>query len=128
MAHRILIADDDPSTLEGLRALLMAWGYEVETAPDGRAALEKIASLRPAAVITDVVMPVMTGLELLDALRIARPAPPVIVLSAHSSLDALLIATAAGAFAYLTKPVEVAKLKALLISALTEATWATTVL
>ena len=127
MAQRILIADDDASTLEGLRALLVAWGYEVETAPDGRAALEKIASAHPAAVITDVVMPVMTGLELLGALRITRPAPPVIVLSAHSSLETLLIATAAGAFAYLPKPVDVAKLKAVLLSALTEATWETTV-
>jgi len=126
MTQRILIADDDPSTLEGLRALLVAWGYEVETVPDGRAALEKIVSGHPAAVITDVVMPVMTGLELLGALRFIRPAPPVIVLTAHSSLDTFLIATAEGAFAYLPKPVDLAKLKAVLVSALTESKWETT--
>jgi DNA-binding NtrC family response regulator len=123
MAQRILIADDDPATLTGLRALLMVWGYEVETAPDGRVALEKVVSTHPTVVITDVVMPRMNGLELLDAVRITRPAMPVIVLTAHSSLDSLLIATAEGAFAYLPKPVDVAKLKSVLASALTEATW-----
>jgi two-component system nitrogen regulation response regulator GlnG len=95
----------------------------VETAPDGRVALEKVVSTHPAVVITDVVMPRMNGLELLDAVRITRPAMPVIVLTAHSSLDSLLIATAEGAFAYLPKPVDVAKLKSVLASALTEATW-----
>ncbi len=123
MAQRILIADDDPSTLTGLRALLTAWGYEVETAVNGRAALEKIASAHPAAVITDVVMPVMSGLELLDAVRNRRPSMPVIILTAHSSLDSLLVATAEGAFAYLPKPVDVPKLKSVIASALTEATW-----
>jgi len=126
MAQRILIADDDPSTLTGLRALLMAWGYEVETAPNGRVALEKIPSAHPAAVITDVVMPVMTGLELLDAVRNTRPSMPVIILTAHSSLDSLLVATAEGAFAYLPKPVDVAKLKSVIASALMEAKLETT--
>ena len=126
MAQRILIVDDDPSTLTGLRALLTAWGYDVETAVNGRAALEKIASAHPAAVITDVVMPVMSGLELLDAVRSRRPSMPVIVLTAHSSLDSLLVATAEGAFAYLAKPVDVAKLKSAIASALTEVTWETT--
>jgi len=126
MAQRILIADDDPSTLTGLRALLTAWGYDVETAVNGRAALEKIASAQPAAVITDVVMPVMSGLELLDAVRDRRPPMPVIVLTAHSSLDSLLVATAEGAFAYLPKPVDVPRLKSVIASALTEATLETT--
>ena len=126
MAQRILVADDDPSTLTGLRALLTAWGYDVETAVNGRAALEKIASAQPAAVITDVVMPVMSGLELLDAVRDRRPPMPVIVLTAHSSLDSLLVATAEGAFAYLPKPVDVPKLKSVIASALTEATLETT--
>ena len=126
MAQRILIVDDDASTLTGLRALLTGWGYEVETAPNGRVALEKIASAHPAVVITDVVMPLMSGLELLDAVRNTRPSMPVIVLTAHSSLDSLLVATAEGAFAYLPKPVDVAKLKGVIASALTEGIWETT--
>jgi DNA-binding NtrC family response regulator len=120
MAQQVLIADDDASTLSGMRALLTVWGYEVETAPNGRAALEKITSAPPAVLVTDVVMPLMNGLELLDAVRITRPAMPVIILTAHSSLDTLMVAAAEGAFAYLPKPVDVAKLKAVLASALTE--------
>lgn len=126
MAQQVLIADDDASTLSGMRALLTVWGYEVETAPNGRAALEKITSAPPAVLVTDVVMPLMNGLELLDAVRIARPAMPVIILTAHSSLDTLMVAAAEGAFAYLPKPVDVAKLKAVLESALTEAKLETT--
>jgi DNA-binding NtrC family response regulator len=126
MAQQVLIADDDASTLSGMRALLTVWGYEVETAPNGRAALEKITSAPPAVLVTDVVMPLMNGLELLDAVRITRPAMPVIILTAHSSLDTLMVAAAEGAFAYLPKPVDVAKLKAVLASALTEAKLETT--
>jgi DNA-binding NtrC family response regulator len=66
-------------------------------------------------------MPVMSGLELLDAVRNTRPSMPVIVLTAHSSLDSLLVATAEGAFAYLPKPVDIAKLKSAIASALMEA-------
>jgi DNA-binding NtrC family response regulator len=126
MTRRILVADDDPSSLEGLRALLVAWGYEVEIASNGRTALEKIAAVHPAAVITDVVMPVMNGIELVRALRIERPGMPVIVLTAHNSLDILVIATRQGAYAYLTKPVDIAQLKAVLADALTETRWETT--
>jgi two-component system response regulator GlrR len=126
MGRIVLVADDDPGTLDGLRALLTGWGYEVVPAADGRAALEKTIAVHPSAVITDVMMPVMNGLELLDALRVVRHAPPVIVLTAYGSLDNLLIATAEGAFAYLVKPVDVAKLKAVLASATREATWETT--
>lgn len=126
MAQQVLIADDDTSTLSGMRALLTVWGYEVETAPNGRAALEKITSAPPAVLVTDVVMPLMNGLELLDAVRITRPAMPVIILTAHSSFDTLMVAAAEGAFAYLPKPVDVAKLKAVLASALTEAKLETT--
>jgi DNA-binding NtrC family response regulator len=126
MAQQVLIADDDTSTLSGMRALLTVWGYEVETAPNGRAALEKITSAPPAVLVTDVVMPLMNGLELLDAVRITRPAMPVIILTAHSSLDSLMVAAAEGAFAYLPKPVDVAKLKAVLANALTEAKLETT--
>jgi DNA-binding NtrC family response regulator len=126
MGPRVLVADDEPSALTGLRALLGAWGYEVETAPNGRVALEKIAAAPPAALITDVVMPLMNGLELLDALRTTRPAMPVILLTAYSSLDTLLVAAAEGAFAYLPKPVDVAKLKVVLANAVTEGKLETT--
>ena len=126
MAERILVADDDPSSLEGLRVLLAIWGYEVETASDGWVALQKISAAEPKAVITDVVMPKLNGLELLRALRIERPGMPVIVLTGQGSLDTLLRARQQGAYAYLLKPVDVGRLKRVLASALAQPKEATT--
>ncbi|MBI3105333.1 MAG: response regulator [Candidatus Rokubacteria bacterium] len=125
MAQRILVADDDPSSLEGLRVLLAIWGYEVDTAPDGRVALQKISAAEPKAVITDVVMPVMNGLELLRALRIEKPGVPVIVLTGQGSPDTLARARQQGAYAYLAKPVDVGRLKSVLASALVKREGAT---
>jgi DNA-binding NtrC family response regulator len=126
MAQRILVADDDPSSLEGLRALLSIWGYEVETASDGRVALQKVSAVQPKAVITDVVMPMMNGLELLGALRIERPGMPVIVLTGQGSLDTLVRSRQQGAYAYLVKPVDVGRLKGVLAGALAKPEGATT--
>ena len=117
-SQRILLADDDPDSLEGMRSLLVAWGYEVETAEDGRAALDKVGVIHPSMVITDVRMPEMNGLELLEAVRRDEPEIPVIVLTAHGSSDTRRRAVENGAFAYLPKPVDVARLKTLLASAL----------
>jgi CheY-like chemotaxis protein len=114
----ILLADDDPDSLEGLRALLEAWGYEVEIARDGRAALERMPVVRPSAVITDVVMPRMTGLELLEAIRRDRSAVPVIVMTAHGTVEARRHAAAMGAVAYLPKPIDTTHLRSVLQRAL----------
>jgi DNA-binding NtrC family response regulator len=126
MAQRILVADDDVSSLEGLRVLLANWGYEVETASNGWVALQKVSAAEPKAVITDVVMPMMNGLELLRALRIERPDMPVIVLTGQGSLDTLMRAAQQGAYAYLLKPVDVGRLKSVLASALAKPEGATT--
>ena len=113
----ILLADDDPDALEGLRLLLTAWGYEVETAQDGRAALARISELQPSAVITDLVMPAMNGLDLLEAVKREDPDIPVIVMTGHGSPETRQRAVAGGALGYLAKPVDTAKLKSLLASA-----------
>ena len=118
--QRILLTDDDPDSLEGMRALLVAWGYEVETAENGRAALDKVGVVHPSVMITDVVMPAMSGLELREAVRLREPDIHVIVMTAHGSSDTRRLAAAHGAFAYLPKPVDVAKLKSLLAGALGE--------
>jgi len=111
---RILVADDDPDALEGLRSLLELWGYQVETASDGRAALDRVPKILPSLVITDVVMPRMTGLELLEAIRRELPTLPVIVMTAHGTLETWRRATSQGAFAYLSKPLDATRLKRLL--------------
>jgi CheY-like chemotaxis protein len=116
--QRILLADDDPDLLEGMRSLLTVWGYEVETAPDGRTALNKVGEVHPSLVITDVVMPAMNGLELLEAVKRDEPDIPVVVLTAHGSSEIRHRAVTHGAFAYLSKPVNAVKLKSVLASAL----------
>ena len=98
--------------------MLAVWGYDVETASDGRVALQKVWAEEPGAVITDVVMPMMSGLELLGRLRIEKPGMPVIVVTGQSSLDTLARARQEGAYAYLRKPVDVSQLKSVLASAL----------
>jgi len=118
--QKILLADDDPDSLEGLRSLLEAWGYEVETAPDGRAALDQVPVVRPSLVITDVIMPRMTGLELLEAIRRERPTMPVIVMTAHGNVESRRHAAAMGAVAYLSKPIDTTRLKSVLVWALHE--------
>jgi two-component system response regulator GlrR len=119
--QRILVADDDPASLDGLRSLLEAWGYEVETARDGRAALDQVPLVHPSVVITDVVMPRMTGLELLEAIRRELPSIPVIVMTAHGTLETRRRAAAQGAVAYLPKPVDTTRLKSVLLWTLHEA-------
>jgi DNA-binding NtrC family response regulator len=122
LSRRILLADDDAASREGLRSLLLAWGYEVETAEDGRTALDKVGAVHPCVVITDVVMPAMSGLELLDAVRREEPAIPVIVMTGHGTLETRRRATAQGAFAYLPKPVDAARLRSILSRAF-HTTW-----
>jgi DNA-binding NtrC family response regulator len=118
MAQPVLIADDDTVALDGLRALLCAWGFEVYTATDGVTALERAMAISPAAVITDVVMPLMGGLELLVRLRLTQPDTPVIVVTGQGDETMLVHAIRQGAYAYLSKPVDVRQLRALLQSAL----------
>jgi two-component system response regulator HydG len=117
-AQRIVVADDDPDTLEGLRSLLELWGYEVETATDGQAALDQVARLHPSVVITDVVMPRMNGLELLEVIRRELPVVRVIVMTGHSQREARRQASAQGAFAFLPKPVDTTRLRSVLVGAL----------
>lgn len=118
--QRVLLADDDAESLDGLRSLLEAWGYEVETARDGRAALDQFPVVRPAVVITDVIMPRMTGFELLEAIRRDRPTIPVIVMTAHGNAEIRRHAAAIGAVAYLPKPIDTGRLKSVLVWALHE--------
>jgi len=79
-----------------------------------------VSAVHPSAVITDLVMPAMNGLELLNVLHDEEPELPVILLTAHGSLNHLRAAAEQGAYAYLRKPVDVLKLKTVLASALAE--------
>ncbi len=104
--HRILIVDDEPSTRSGLEKLLTEAGYLVETAEDGVMALERVAAMTPDAVVTDLTMPRMGGMELLKELRTRDATIPVIVATSAHDLHSAIEAMRAGAEDYLTKPID----------------------
>jgi DNA-binding NtrC family response regulator len=114
MALRILIADDEAASRRGLAALLSGWGYEVEEAADGAEALRKAGATLPAVVISDLVMPKLDGLGLLKALQQELPFASVILLTGQGSIDSAVTAMKEGAYDYLTKPVDTARLKLLI--------------
>ena len=113
MHDRILVVDDEAGSREGLRRLLEAWGYETETAVSGEEALTRIETGGHTAVITDLVMPGLGGLELIRRLQGFYPVP-IIVLTGHGTIEQAVEALRLGAHDILEKPVEPARLKILL--------------
>jgi DNA-binding NarL/FixJ family response regulator len=100
---RVLIADDHPMLLEGLRKLLEPRFEIVGTATDGRALLEAVQAQRPDLVITDISMPDCDGLEATRLLQARVPEARVVILSVHAEPSFVHAAFEAGAHAYLTK-------------------------
>jgi DNA-binding NtrC family response regulator len=112
--ERILIVEDDSATRGGLTELVRTWGFLADSAADGEEGLEKISSFRPSIVVTDLVMPRRTGLELLESLRDIDPTIAVILLTAQGSVESAVEAIRNGAYDYLTKPVDPQRLRILL--------------
>lgn len=110
----VLVAEDDAAGREGLTALLETWGYTVTDCADGKSALEACEKALPDAIVTDLMMPGLNGLELVEALgeRIQRIA--VIVLTGHATIDTAVQAIKLGAYDYLAKPLDAPRLKAVL--------------
>jgi DNA-binding NtrC family response regulator len=100
----VLVVDDEANMRRVLGALLKGAGYQVFDAPDGEAALTHVESEAIDVVISDLKMPRMNGLELLDAMRRHHAAIPVILLTAHGTVGSAVEALKQGAFDYLTKP------------------------
>jgi two-component system KDP operon response regulator KdpE len=100
---KILIADDDPQILRALRITLSARGYTVLTAADGRTALDTAIAEHPDAVVLDLGMPGLTGLEVITALR-GWTTVPILVVSGRSDSWDKVEALDAGADDYVTKP------------------------
>jgi two-component system response regulator HydG len=103
---RVLVVDDEPATRSALGQLLSADGYIVDSAEDGIAALAVASDRPPDAVITDLDMPRMNGMELLAELRKQDNEVPVIVVTSLTDMTAAIQAMRAGATDYLTKPVD----------------------
>ena len=93
---------------------MRAWGFTADEAADGAEALEKVTAFRPSIVVTDLVMPRMSGIELLKALQPEIENIKVILLTAQGTVDTAVEAVKAGAEDYLTKPLDPNKLQRLL--------------
>ena len=112
--ERILIVDDEANARTALAELLRDEGYAVDTAADGFKALPKLEELQPDVVVTDLKMPGLTGLELMDKIRERDPECVVIVMTAFGAVDSAVQAMRQGAADYLTKPVNLEELSIVL--------------
>ena len=121
MRQRILIVEDDALARKGLADLLTLWGYDVAAAADGAEALDRVAEEPPAVVLSDLVMPTMDGLSLLSVLRTDYPETAVIMLTGQGSIESAVQAMKEGAYDYLTKPLDPARLQLVLERALDRA-------
>jgi len=102
---KVLIAEDEPMMLAALKHNLVSEGYEVVAAIDGREALEKYQAERPDLIITDILMPYTSGLELIGVVKSGSGKKiPVIVLSAMGQEATVLEAFQLGADDFITKP------------------------
>ncbi|MCP2335866.1 response regulator [Actinomadura rupiterrae] len=113
---RVLVVDDEPQIVRALRINLKARGYEVDAAPDGRAALDLAARRHPDVILLDLGLPDMDGTEVIKGLR-GWLTVPIIVLSARQESDDKVEALDAGADDYVTKPFGMAELLARLRAA-----------
>src|SRR5262249_57943506 len=121
MSVKVLLADDEANSRSGLASLLSGMGYATEEAADGEEALEKARASLPSVVITDLVMPKMDGLGLLRALQDELPFATVILLSGQGSVDAAVAAMKEGGSGFLTKTVDIPRLRALVPKAVARA-------
>ncbi len=112
--ERILIVEDDAAARVGLQQLISGWDFDVETATDGEQALEKLEAFHPGIVLTDLVMPKMGGLDLLRKLQERNDPVTTVIMTAQGSVETAVEAIKQGAYDYLTKPVDLQRLRILL--------------
>ncbi len=108
---KILVVDDEPNMLLVLETTLKKEGYEVATAPDGLEALQVLRDDDVAVIVTDLKMPKLGGLGLLARVVKDYPSIPVIMITAHGTVETAVKALKKGAFDYITKPFEQQDLK-----------------
>lgn len=106
----VLIIDDEDNIRSGLMLSLKSEGFDVQGAAGGVEALDKINLFLPDLIVSDIKMPGLNGLELLEQVKIKHPNIPVIMLTGHAGLDDAVTAMKLGAYDFLTKPVHLDKL------------------
>ncbi len=117
MDARILVADDEQNIRRVLSATLEKEGYQVIAARDGEEAIAQLSKSEIHVVVTDLRMPKADGMQILTYVQRNRPHIPVIVITAHGTVDNAVAALKAGAFDYITKPFEKSELIATIAKA-----------
>jgi len=115
--EKVLIVEDELHALTGLAELVSGWGYRTETARDGIEGLEKALAWQPGIVVTDLKMPRMDGLELLERLSELKQNLSVVVLTAQGSIQSAVDAMKLGAYDFIQKPVDSVRLRQILSNA-----------
>ena len=103
---KILVIDDERATLAMFRLFLGAYGYEVLTAENGAAGIEVLRKERPSIVITDIKMPGMDGIEVLQQIKEIDPETEVIVITGHGDMDLAIEALDLNATDFINKPIQ----------------------
>jgi DNA-binding NtrC family response regulator len=114
----VLVVDDDAATRQGLAVLLDSWGYQTTEAADGKAALAACDQELPHAIVTDLMMPALNGLEFIAALGARVQQIAIIFVTGQASVDTAVQAIKLGAYDYLPKPLEPQRLREVLEKAL----------
>ena len=108
---KVLVVDDDAATRDGLTALLESWGYHALAVANGQAALQRCNQDLPHAIVSDLMMPGMTGLQFIEALHERVHQVAIIMLTGQATIETAVQAIKLGAYDYLPKPLESAKLR-----------------
>jgi two-component system response regulator AtoC len=104
-AGLVLVVDDDPGTRKVARANLALEGFEVLVASSGQEALARLAESDPFAMVSDLRMPDLDGIQLMERVHALRPSLPVVLVTAHATVETAVEAMRKGALHYLTKPI-----------------------
>ena len=110
--QRFLSLTTIAATRDGLTALLENWGYGAGSAADGKAALKLCEKELPHAIVTDLMMPGMNGIEFIEGLREQVRQVAVVMMTGQATVETAVQAIKLGAYDYLTKPLEPEKLRA----------------
>ena len=118
-AAKVVVIDDDEAVLDSLRVLIESEGFDVETFERASTFLQRFEGKLPGCLVTDVRMPDMDGLELLQALAARGSLPPVIVITGHGEVSMAVQAMKLGARDFIEKPFDTADLMTSIRDALT---------
>ena len=115
--EKVLIVEDEAHARNGLTELVASWGFRAESAADGVEGLERVRQWSPGIVVTDLKMPRMDGMELLARIKELEQPVVVVMLTAQGSIESAVEAMRMGAYDYLPKPVDPARLRSILQNA-----------